>query len=370
MVDAQKEAFDITSVRSEKRAIAVRIISQVNDLQPHGRFLREDTNTNAPQQQMDATATHAPSTVALGGGEVVHPSILRKIWVPVENDEAVQKVMHRLREKEYSYKKKKGDRKSVSSLSSNTNTVISMSSDEMLSNINMLNTSAGSTTVVNNNGNGTVQLGHLPFQHQARRLGYQQSTPNQVTIAAHVASQRMYHQNIPLLSASSAAATLGNQQPLPISNQSTLAMAHTSQAAALASYNQNMPPFAAAATSLLPISNSDPLGDAATLNRMLSDPYVTFNCMNDCAAATRAEDESVLDNNQPRDEVQHYAAAMSSAAVTTDMSRNTANVYNDSIATVTNNPPTTTASNTSSSAQDGRIVEEQEMEKLQKLRFH
>jgi hypothetical protein len=265
LVDAQKEAFDITSVRSEKRAIAVRIISQVNDLQPRGRFLREDNNTNAPQQQMDATATHATSTVALGGGEIVHPSILRKIWVPVENDEAVQKVMHRLREKEYSYKKKKGDRKSVSSLSSNTNTVISMSSDEMLS--NMLNTSAGSTTVVNDNGNGTVQLGHpLPFQHQAGRLGYQQSTPNQVTIAAHVASQRMYHQNIPLLSASSAAATLGNQQPLSISNQSTLAMAHASQsqAAALALYNQNMPPFAAAATSLLPISNSVPLGDAAT----------------------------------------------------------------------------------------------------------
>ena len=367
MVDAQKEAFDIASVRSEKRAIAVRIISQVNDLQPHGRFLREDTN--APQQQMDATATHAISTVALGGGEVVHPSILRKIWVPVENDDVVQKVMHRLREKEYSYKKKKGDRKSVSSLSSNTNTVISMSSDEMLS--KMLNTSAGSATVVNDNGNGTVQLGHpLPFQHQAGRLGYQQSTTNQVTIAAHVASQRMYHQNIPLLSASSAAATLGNQQPLSISNQSTLAMAHTSQAAALASYNQNMPPFAAAATSLLPISNSGPLGDAATLNRMLSYPYVTFNCMNNCAAATRAEDESVLDNNQPRDEVQHYAAAMSSAAVTTDMCRNTANVYNDSTATVTNNPlVVATTSNTSSSAQDGRIVEELEMGKLQKRKI-
>ena len=120
------------------------------------------------------------------------------------------------------------------------------------------------------------------FSQQQQQAPYQHQVTNLVQAA-------MNHQNnMSLLSASSAAATLGNQVSLPISNQEILAAAsaaHSSQAAARALYNhQNAPLLAAAAASLLPSTNPPtPLGDASALSNMLSGPYATPNLMRACA---------------------------------------------------------------------------------------
>ena len=163
-------------------------------------------------------------------------------------------------------------------------------------------------------------------QQQQQQAPYQ----NQVTNLVQAA---MNHQNnMSLLSASSAAATLGNQVSMPISNQEILAAAsaaHSSQAAARALYNhQNAPLLAAAAASLLP----NAANSASALSNMLSGPYATPNLMRACATLN---DGGGAANNrtETKDGCTHAAPAMSSAA-------------NDSKNADVNQPSSTTTSHT------------------------
>ena len=75
-----------------KRSIAEQIIHNINSLNPAGRFLIEDPNANNGAVQKT------------GGVESnVNPNLFRKVWTVVDDEKAIEKVMHRLRER------KKGD---------------------------------------------------------------------------------------------------------------------------------------------------------------------------------------------------------------------------------------------------------------------
>ena len=76
IVQAQKPVF-LRAKKKEKRIIATGIVGAIENLDPPGRFLIEDPNSAND-----------------------NPVILSKVWVCVERDKAVAKVMHRLREKE------------------------------------------------------------------------------------------------------------------------------------------------------------------------------------------------------------------------------------------------------------------------------
>ena len=66
-------------------------MQQIHNLQPPGRFLIEDK-----------TGDHRISSNngSQSGDNAVHPLLLKKAWVQVENDKAMVKIMHRLREKD------------------------------------------------------------------------------------------------------------------------------------------------------------------------------------------------------------------------------------------------------------------------------
>ena len=79
IVQAQKPAF-VKVKKSEKRNVARGIVDMIENLDPPGRFLMEDPNFR---------------DVGKNG------SLADKVWMPVESkDKVVDKVMHRLREKD------------------------------------------------------------------------------------------------------------------------------------------------------------------------------------------------------------------------------------------------------------------------------
>ena len=90
MVDAQRPKFGQIK-RKGKRAVALKIMQDISSLEPPGRFLVESKGV-------------APSTNSVNdsndndGG--VHPSILSKKWVIVDHEKVMQKVLHRLRDKD------------------------------------------------------------------------------------------------------------------------------------------------------------------------------------------------------------------------------------------------------------------------------
>lgn len=86
MVERQKKAFQKSSKRAEKRRIAADIICKIQGLEPPGRFL-----------------TEGPRGVKGEG----------KIWVPVEPDKALTKVMHSLREKDRQVEARKPRKHSI-----------------------------------------------------------------------------------------------------------------------------------------------------------------------------------------------------------------------------------------------------------------
>ena len=89
IVDKQKEDFVATSVRKEKRRIASGIVCEIHRL--GGRFLMElgDATTN---DDNDARSNNS-------GDNAVHPKILSKTWKLVDEDRVLDKVLHRLRER-------------------------------------------------------------------------------------------------------------------------------------------------------------------------------------------------------------------------------------------------------------------------------
>ena len=82
MVESFKPKFNQTE-RDLKRDVAREVVEEIRTL--GGRFLVEDTK--------------AKGGVSAISESDVHPSILAKVWVPVENEKVIAKVMHRLREK-------------------------------------------------------------------------------------------------------------------------------------------------------------------------------------------------------------------------------------------------------------------------------
>ncbi|KAL7528535.1 hypothetical protein ACHAXR_006681, partial [Thalassiosira sp. AJA248-18] len=74
VVEAKRPVF-LEAKRTEKRKIAMRIVDEIHDLDPPGRFLIEDRNN-------------------------INAKGNAKVWKCVETKKAVDKVMHRIREKE------------------------------------------------------------------------------------------------------------------------------------------------------------------------------------------------------------------------------------------------------------------------------
>ena len=64
-------------------------MQQVNNLNPPGRFITED----------HSGLGHISST-ANDGNDYSHPLVRNKVWVQVSDDLAIDKIMHRLREKD------------------------------------------------------------------------------------------------------------------------------------------------------------------------------------------------------------------------------------------------------------------------------
>src|SRR5210317_870891 len=77
MVKEQKVAFQECN-RKEKRVLATKIVNDMQHLDPPGRFLVENPT---------ATSKRANNSIA------------SKTWVIVDHDKAVEKVLHRFRDK-------------------------------------------------------------------------------------------------------------------------------------------------------------------------------------------------------------------------------------------------------------------------------
>ena len=73
--------------KEKPRAIAERIISQIQTQQPPGRFLIETTGASSSSLTPQSTTNN------------IHPTVMGKVWIVVDHEKAVAKVMHRLREK-------------------------------------------------------------------------------------------------------------------------------------------------------------------------------------------------------------------------------------------------------------------------------
>ena len=89
LVSLVKDRFVGTTVRREKRMIAMSIIQTIQTLTPPGRFLVATDDMRgglAMGHQHDC-------------GESVHPLILQKTWILADRDKALSKVLHRLRDK-------------------------------------------------------------------------------------------------------------------------------------------------------------------------------------------------------------------------------------------------------------------------------
>jgi len=97
MVNAHKKRFIQAKKRKDKRSIAVYIINAVHNLDPPGRFLMEDPNGHITghscRQQQKPIRWHEKDGS-------VHPAILAKAWLRVGEDKVLEKVLHRLREKD------------------------------------------------------------------------------------------------------------------------------------------------------------------------------------------------------------------------------------------------------------------------------
>ena len=95
LVDQYKQEFE-TARRNQKRSLASRIVADINQLDPPGRFLMEASvggNSNSRSIDVDEGKDNGDNN----GG--IHPAILAKSWVCVPQEKAIVKTMHRLREK-------------------------------------------------------------------------------------------------------------------------------------------------------------------------------------------------------------------------------------------------------------------------------
>ena len=100
LVEAKKKAFNTVKKRCEKRVIAAYMIAQVRSLDPPGRFLQVDDKAS------EDTSSAAALSRARGKGLSLHPSIMSKVWVKLDESKVIVKVMHKLRDANYNSSKK------------------------------------------------------------------------------------------------------------------------------------------------------------------------------------------------------------------------------------------------------------------------
>jgi len=93
LVNSKKSSFVNAPLRKNKREIAQSIIHEIQALNPPGRFLIESDD------KFTSNSQSAPPTI--------HPLVLKKGWVLVDDDKALDKVMHRLRERDKGVPKKR-----------------------------------------------------------------------------------------------------------------------------------------------------------------------------------------------------------------------------------------------------------------------
>ena len=96
LVSLVKDRFVGTTVRREKRMIAMSIIQTIQTLTPPGRFLIASDNSMHGGFVMG----HKNNC----GGNV-NPLILQKTWILADRDKALSKVLHRLRDKDSRFSK-------------------------------------------------------------------------------------------------------------------------------------------------------------------------------------------------------------------------------------------------------------------------
>ena len=85
LVDAQKNQF-MKAKNKVKRSIAAQVLSDIESLQPPGRFLVEVRSHNGTRRRRGSVASSRPSSPN------VHPSLLKKTWLVVEREKALDKV--------------------------------------------------------------------------------------------------------------------------------------------------------------------------------------------------------------------------------------------------------------------------------------
>ena len=100
LVEAKKKAFNTVKKRCEKRVIAAYMIAQVRSLDPPGRFLQVDAKAS------EDTSSAAALSRARGKGLSLHPNIMSKVWVKLDESKVIVKVMHKLRDANYNSSKK------------------------------------------------------------------------------------------------------------------------------------------------------------------------------------------------------------------------------------------------------------------------
>jgi len=91
LVASQRDTFIHSPLRRNKRGITLGIIASIQGLSPPGRFLVEAKEPTTSSRNNEAVQP-VESKINL--------MILEKTWVQVDDDRALSKVMHRLRERE------------------------------------------------------------------------------------------------------------------------------------------------------------------------------------------------------------------------------------------------------------------------------
>jgi hypothetical protein len=92
LVNLYKDTF-VASKNKVKRSIAAQIYDDVRKLKPPGRFLVDD------RVRGDETRSDGSNSDNYASSSDVHPNLLKKNWQIVEREKALEKIMHRLREK-------------------------------------------------------------------------------------------------------------------------------------------------------------------------------------------------------------------------------------------------------------------------------
>lgn len=97
LVNSQKQLFGNAKSNKEKRSIITSIFVTIGHLHPPGRFLVEDRRSSSawsnPSNIDGSDQSGVPSL------SNIHPTLLTKTWSLVENEKALDKIMHRLRER-------------------------------------------------------------------------------------------------------------------------------------------------------------------------------------------------------------------------------------------------------------------------------